>query len=173
MSVKRQHHESRVPGWWHSRRALAGCVAAGVIVLAGLAWFVPTLLHSPGAASPASPVAGPVSVPVRVCGNNAILGGGPSSPPKGAVVPSVPESSTTAYGGGKNYSYSNGVFYEPAAQGYKIVQPPVGVLVTSIPKGATTVTVNGANYLEFGGVWYRPFYSGSDVVYQTVPNPTG
>ena len=86
MSVKRQHHESRVPGWWHSRRALAGCVAAGVIVLAGLAWFVPTLLHSPGAASPASPVAGPVSVPVRVCGNNAILGGGPSSPPKGAVV---------------------------------------------------------------------------------------
>src|SRR5215469_1201724 len=86
MSVKRQHHESRVPGWWHSRRALAGCVAAGVIVLAGLAWFVPTLLHSPGAASPASPVAGPVSVPVRVCGNNAILGGGPSAPPKGAVI---------------------------------------------------------------------------------------
>jgi len=65
------------------------------------------------------------------------------------------------------------VFYEPADQGYKIVQPPVGVFVESIPKEAATVTVNGANYLEFGGVWYRPFYSGSDVVYQTVPNPTG
>src|ERR1700752_2941986 len=60
------------------------------------------------------------------------------------------------------YSYSNGVFYEPAGQSYKIVQPPLGVFVTSIPEGAATVTVNGANYREFGGVWYRPFYSGSD-----------
>ena len=94
-------------------------------------------------------------------------------PPKGAVIPSVPESSTTVYGAGKSYAYSNGVFYETADQGYKIVQPPVGVLVTSIPNGAATVTVNGAKYLEFGGTWYRPFYSGSDVVYQTVPNPTG
>jgi hypothetical protein len=63
------------------------------------------------------------------------------------------ESSTTVYGGGKSYSYSNGVFYEPASQGYKIVQPPVGVLVESIPKGAAIVTVNGDNYLKFGGVW--------------------
>jgi len=65
------------------------------------------------------------------------------------------------------------MFYKPAGQGYKIVQPPVGVLVTSIPEGAANVTVNGAKYFEFGGIWYRPFYSGSDVVYQTVPNPTG
>ena len=68
---------------------------------------------------------------------------------------------------------ANGVFYEEAGQGYKIVQPPVGVLVPSIPEGAATVTVNGAKYFEFGGIWYRPFYNGSDVVYQTVPNPTG
>jgi hypothetical protein len=65
------------------------------------------------------------------------------------------------------------VFYETAGKGYKIVQPPPGVLVASLPEGAATVTVNGANYREFGGIWYRPFYSGSDVVYQTVPNPTG
>jgi len=44
------------------------------------------------------------------------------------------------------------VFYEPAGQGYKIVQPPAGVLVTSIPQGSATVTVNGANYREYGGV---------------------
>jgi hypothetical protein len=55
----------------------------------------------------------------------------------------------------------------------ELAHHPVGVLVTSIPDGAATVTVNGANYREFGGIWYRPFYSGSDVVYQTVPNPTG
>ncbi len=94
-------------------------------------------------------------------------------PPKGAVIPSVPESSTTVYGADKSYAYSNGVFYETSGQGYKIVDPPLGVLVPSIPGGATTATVNGAKYFEFGGVWYRPFYSGSDVVYQTVPNPTG
>jgi hypothetical protein len=91
-------------------------------------------------------------------------------PPKGAVIPSVPDSSTTVYGADKSFAYSNGVFYEPAGKGYKIVQPPVGVLVPSIPEGAATVTVNGAKYFEFGGIWYRPFYSGSDEVYQTVGN---
>src|SRR5436190_20016961 len=69
-------------------------LAAGA---AGLAWLTLTLLQSlgpassaPGAASsaadPASPAAALPSPPVRVCGNKAILGGGPSSPPKGAVV---------------------------------------------------------------------------------------
>jgi hypothetical protein len=65
------------------------------------------------------------------------------------------------------------VFYEPTSKGYKIVEPPPGILITSLPNGAVTVTVNGVNYREFGGVWYQPFYSGSEVIYQTVPNPTG
>jgi outer membrane lipoprotein-sorting protein len=73
----------------------------------------------------------------------------------------------------KSFAYSNGVFYEEAGQGYKIVDPPVGVLVPSIPEAAAIVTVDGAKYFEFGGMWYRPFYNGNDVVYQTVPNPTG
>jgi hypothetical protein len=57
----------------------------------------------------------------------------------------------------------------------RIPAPPTGILVYLgyiNPRRAATVTVN-AKYLEFGGIWYRPFYSGSDVVYQTVPNPTG
>ncbi len=93
-------------------------------------------------------------------------------PPKGAVIPSVPDSSTTVYGAVKSFVYANGVFYEQVGHGYKIVEPPLGVLVPSIPEGATVVTVNDAKYFEFGGVWYRPFYSGSDVVYQTVANPS-
>jgi len=32
------------------------------------------------------PAAGPASPPARVCGNSAVLGGGPTSPPSGAVV---------------------------------------------------------------------------------------
>jgi hypothetical protein len=65
------------------------------------------------------------------------------------------------------------VFYEQTGQGYKIAEPALGTLVPSIPEGAAAVTVNGAKYFEFGGIWYRPFYSGTDVVYQTVANPTG
>ena len=66
----------------------------------------------------------------------------------------------------------NGVFYESTSNGYKITDPPPGVMVTSLPNGAALVMVNGVDYREFGGVWYQPFYSGSEVIYQTVPNPT-
>jgi Family of unknown function (DUF6515) len=93
-----------------------------------------------------------------------------------SVIPSIPDSCTTVSGPGGTFSYSNGVFYEPASKGYKIVEPPPGLLIMSLPKGAVAVTVNNVKYREFGGVWYQPFYSGSDVIYQTyqtVPNSTG
>ena len=79
---------------------------------AGLTWLAVALAAFPGAGS-ASPAAvpflgrgtpwpafaaGPTSPPVRVCGNKAILGGGPSSPPKGAVViPAGDDSGTVAH----------------------------------------------------------------------------
>ena len=62
------------------------------------------------------------------------------------MIPSIPDSSTTVSGAGRSFNYSNGVFYEPASKGYKIVEPPPGILITSLPKGAVTVTVNGVNY---------------------------
>ena len=73
---------------WPIGWALATCFAAG---LAGLAWFVLTSPHPSGPASPhssgpASLAAGAASPPVRVCGNKAILGGGPSVAPQGAVI---------------------------------------------------------------------------------------
>ncbi len=94
-------------------------------------------------------------------------------PPRGAVIPAIPDFCTTVSGPGGTFSYANGVFYEPASKGYKIVEPPPGLLVASLPKGAVAVTVNNVKYREFGGVWYQPFYSGSEIIYQTVPNPTG
>jgi Right handed beta helix region len=97
----RRHHNDR----GHARRrpagwALVACITAGVTVLAGLTWFTLTRLHS-SAAGPASSAAGPAlaagpaSPPVRICGNDAILGGGPSSPPKGAVAIPAGDNSDT------------------------------------------------------------------------------
>jgi hypothetical protein len=73
------------------RWMLVACLAAGVVVLT---WITVASLRS-SAPDPGSPprqdpprvsAAGPASPPARVCGNDAILRSGPSSPPKGAVV---------------------------------------------------------------------------------------
>lgn len=67
--------------------AIAGAVT-------GLTWLTLTL---PGDPSPSrSRIADPVSPPVRVCGNKAILEGGPASPPRKAVVIPAGDDSSTA-----------------------------------------------------------------------------
>jgi hypothetical protein len=76
------------------------CLTAGV---AGVALFAVISLR-PSAAGPEPvppreplhlPAAGPAAPPVRVCGNAAILGRGPASPPKGAtVIPAGDDSNT-------------------------------------------------------------------------------
>jgi Right handed beta helix region len=57
---------------------LIACCAAAVTVCAGLTALALGL--------PRSTAVGPASLPLRVCGNKAILGGGPSVAPKGAVI---------------------------------------------------------------------------------------
>jgi parallel beta helix pectate lyase-like protein len=93
--------------WPTGGRLIAWC-AAIVVVCAGLTALALGLLRSTAAgpaspaAGPASPAAGPVpaaagpaSPPARVCGNQSILGGGPSVPPKGAVtIPAGDDSGT-------------------------------------------------------------------------------
>lgn len=80
-----------------ARWALLACSVTGV---AGLSWLAVTTQHFPSAspvatAGPSASVAAKLARPFRVCGNNAILGGGPSSPPHGAVViPAGDDSST-------------------------------------------------------------------------------
>jgi hypothetical protein len=51
-----------------------------------------------GPAAPTSLPVGPASPPVRVCGNEAILGGAPSAPPRGAVVIPAGDDSGTDLG---------------------------------------------------------------------------
>src|SRR3981081_4326245 len=103
MTVLGQNNRKSRPRRWPIGCILLACLAAVII---GLAWL--TLApHSsdpassrPGPAAlrtlPSSEGAGPASPPVRVCGNNAVLGGGPASPPKGAVIIQAGDDSGTA-----------------------------------------------------------------------------
>lgn len=83
---------------WSTDWTLAACLAAGVV---GLGWLALRPVHPPVPASlpagpaPSSVAAGPATPPVRVCGKNAVLGG-PSSPPKGAVIVPAGDDSGTA-----------------------------------------------------------------------------
>ena len=66
------------------RRRVAHFIA-WLLVLAASACSAPVSYYS-SAVDPAPPFAPPASPPAHVCGNKTLLAGGPSSPPKGAVV---------------------------------------------------------------------------------------
>lgn len=85
------------------KRLVAIGVAAALALSGGLTWLA---LAGPGAGT-AAPVPGssaalalppPPAPPAHVCGNGAILGGGPVTPPKGAVVIPAGDDSTTDIG---------------------------------------------------------------------------
>jgi len=69
-------------------------LAAGVIVIVGLACYALVFMRS--SAVPAFHVASGASPPVRICGNKAILAGGPSSPGEGAITIPAGDDSGTA-----------------------------------------------------------------------------
>jgi hypothetical protein len=79
---------------WATGWALAAWFATALLGVIGLTWLALALLHS-SAEGPASSAAGLTAPPVRVCGNKAILAGGPSSPPKGAVIIPAGDNSDT------------------------------------------------------------------------------
>lgn len=84
-----RRHDPGRRHWWAIGWTLAACFAAALVGLT-LVTRAPLAEIPPGQVppghAPLRPAAGPASPPVRVCGNDAILGGGPSSPPRGAIV---------------------------------------------------------------------------------------
>jgi Right handed beta helix region len=102
MRARQRYDAHGWPRWLPSGWGLVAGITAVVLALAGLSWLGLSLAQSP-AAGPTSPAAGAspaaghatgglafttgaTSPPARVCGNAAILGGGPASPPAGAVT---------------------------------------------------------------------------------------
>ena len=64
--------------------------------------------------------------------------------------------------------YGEGMFYQPYAGQYVVVNAPVGAVVTGIPPGYQTVAVDGIAYYTINGVTYRQVANG----YQVVTAPT-
>jgi hypothetical protein len=94
----------------------------------------------------------------------------PAAPPPdtGTVITRLPPGYHSVSYSGKDYFYSQGIFYTPG-QGnqYEAVTPPIGLTVPQLPAGATQVKTGLYQYRD---VYYRPSYSGGDLSY-TVSNP--
>ena len=69
----------------------------------------------------------------------------------------------------RSYRYSDGVFYEPYNNGYRVIPPPPGAYVPSIPQGYQQVSVGGQTYYYFGGAFF--IFDGNN--YQVVEAPAG
>lgn len=139
-------------GW-----ALAACLTVAVIGSGGLSQFTSGGIYRPQSLDSASRVPGwphfagpgPASPPVRVCGNNAILGRGPTAAPAGAVT--VPAGDDAGFDWGQPrtvYWFAPGVHTLGPGEHAQIT-PGVG----STYIGAPGAIVDGrhTNLYAFGG----------------------
>jgi len=131
---------------WPVIWVVADCISATVIGLAGPNW-----LASRGhqLAEPRITAAGPASPPARVCGNDAMLGGGPSSAPPGAVT--VPAGDNSAIDWGQRhttYWFAPGVHTLGSGQ-YTQIFPGTGSTFTGAP--GAVLDGKRTNYYAFGG----------------------
>ncbi len=88
-------------------------------------------------------------------------------PETGGVISRLPSGYGTATLAGKDYYYSQGIYYVRNDRNYEAVSPPVGLTVTQLPPGATQVKTGLYQYRD---VYYRPAYDGGSLAY-VVSNP--
>ncbi|MCA9776232.1 MAG: hypothetical protein KC800_05930 [Candidatus Eremiobacteraeota bacterium] len=92
----------------------------------------------------------------------------PAAPPEtGGVISRLPSGFGTASLAGKDYYYSQGIYYVRNQQNYEAVPPPVGLTVAELPPGASQVKTGLYQYRD---VYYRPAYDGGNLAY-VVSNP--
>ena len=72
--------------------------------------------------------------------------------------------------GGVPFYYDDGIYYQPAGDGYDEVYPPVGATIPGPPEGAMPVYANGTIYYYAGGAFYLQQPDGS---YAIVAAPIG
>jgi hypothetical protein len=72
--------------------------------------------------------------------------------------------------GGVPYYYDDGIYYQPADDGYQEVYPPMGAQIPSLPDGAIQVEAGGQVYYYAGGAFY---VQQADGTYAIVQPPIG
>jgi hypothetical protein len=82
----------------------------------------------------------------------------------------LPRGFLTLQIGGAPFYYSDGVYYQPADNGYQEVYPPVGAAVPQPPDGAIEIYAGGQTYYYAGGAFYLPQPDGT---YAIAPTPIG
>jgi Right handed beta helix region len=151
---------------WPIVWALVVCIAGTLIGLRGPQWL--GLDNSSAKLAPTHvSAAGPASPPARICGNSAILGGGPAAPPQGAVtVPPGNDSGVNWSRAGATYWFAPGTHTLGAgtftqiipASGTKFIGAPGAVLdgkrINSYAFGgpAAHVTISYLTVRDFGAV---------------------
>jgi hypothetical protein len=131
---------------WHLGLVLGVCV---ILAAAGITWAAVT--PSQHKVQTARPTATSVNAtpPTRVCGNRAILGGGPATAPSGAVtVPAGDDSAVNWSQPGATYWLAPGQHTLGAGQ-YTQVIPGSGATFTGAP--GAVLDGQHSNYYAFGG----------------------
>ncbi|MCX6229987.1 MAG: DUF6515 family protein [Bacteroidetes bacterium] len=57
---------------------------------------------------------------------------------------------------GKNYFYSNGLFYDYYDNNYRLVTTPIGVRLSILPGGYYSIVIGGLPHYYYKGVYYKP-----------------
>lgn len=101
-------------------------------------------------------------------------------PPRGALVPALPDGYRHYRHGGSSYFMQGGVWYAPRGPRFVVVAPPVGLVVGVLPMFHTTLWFGGIPYYYADDVYYRwrPDLGGYAVVdppgtEDSTPPPTG
>lgn len=75
-------------------------------------------------------------------------------PPKGHVVPSLPDKHHIIRHRDITYHYHHGIWYRHSGTRFIVVLPPFGVIVPILPPFYTTIWVGAIPYYYAGGVYY-------------------
>jgi len=146
---------------WPISWPLVVCLAAAMIGLVGVTWLVLPAHHHPKLLKFSA--AGPGSPPARVCGNDAILGGGPKSSPTGAVTVPAGDNSGLNWGRVKTtYWFAPGTHTLGPGEYTQIIAGDGSTYV-----GAPGAVLDGqqTNYFAFGG-----YATNVTISYLTVQN---
>jgi hypothetical protein len=78
-----------------------------------------------------------------------------SVPRRGAVITSAPSASISLNFRGLSLFFSNGVYYRPHANGYRIISAPIGIRINALPRGYAEVFVGNMPFYYYCGTYYR------------------